>query len=882
MQPDFTTKRLEHGVEELELGSNGLRVLLLREPSIPVVAVCVVYHVGSRNEAVGHTGATHLLEHLMFKGSERFNPQVGTAVARVLERVGASFNATTWFDRTNYYETLPPEHLELALELEADRMRGALLREEDLASELTVVHNELERGENDPFDLLLRDSFAIAFREHPYHHPTIGWRSDIEAATIERLRQFYDTFYYPDNASLVLVGAFERDEALRLVGKHFGPLPRAPRPLPPVVTREPRQEGERRFVIRRAGEVGWVGCSWRSPEAAHRDAHALAVATDVLTGGVTSRLYQRLVESGKCLDVQAVCWQLRDPGLFQVFASLNPPACHAEVEAVIRETVQELQGDAIAADELERAKVQVEAQTAYHRDAPAQVAAGLCEAISSGDWRFYFDYLERIRGVQTDDVRRVATEYFTDDSLTVGHFVPRNGVPGAARIVKPGPASLRPRPCHWRSELASEVRDVRLPGGGRLLLLPRRLNCTVHLQGSLLAGHGMVGTEEWTAASVLPEMLERGTTGRTRLELARAIEDRGVELDVSGESFNPLEVFISGRCLSRHLDPVCDLLFEMLREPTFPDDELARVRQLRLGELAQAQEDTFQRAFEVFSRLLFPAGHPFHRRSLDERRAGLLGLDRAALQKVHRLLYGPASLVLAMVGDFDSERVRDRVLRLAEDWRGGQAEPLAVERRSWTETTSGDVVVEMADKPNLDVLLGCPGGLRRRDDDFIAALLGNAVLGQSTLSSRLGRRLRDREGLTYGVVSRFFGASLVDGPWATTFSVAPSNLERATALAREEVAELVESGPTDPELADERAAMAGSYRVSLATPSGVARELARLARHGLPLAEMDTLPEQILSTGREAVAEALRRHIGPDALVRAVAGEVVANPRADR
>ncbi|MCU0292186.1 MAG: insulinase family protein, partial [Thermoanaerobaculaceae bacterium] len=286
MEGDFTTKCLEHGVEELELASNGLRVLLLRESGIPVVAVCVVYHVGSRNEAVGHTGATHLLEHLMFKGAQRFNPQAGTGVARVLERVGASFNATTWFDRTNYYETLPPEHLELALELEADRMRGALLRGEDLASELTVVHNELERSENDPFDLLLRDSFAIAFREHPYHHPTIGWRSDIEAATIERLRAFYDTFYYPDNASLVLVGAFERDEALGLVARHFGPLPRAPRPLPPVVTREPKQEGERRFVLRRAGEVGWVGCSWRSPEASHPDAHALAVATDVLTGGV--------------------------------------------------------------------------------------------------------------------------------------------------------------------------------------------------------------------------------------------------------------------------------------------------------------------------------------------------------------------------------------------------------------------------------------------------------------------------------------------------------------------------------------------------------------------------------------------------------------------
>lgn len=878
MSEAFRVVAREHGVEELELAANGLRLLLLPDAGVPVVAVCIVYHVGSRNEAVGHTGATHLLEHLMFKGSRRFNAEAGTGVARVLERVGAGFNATTWFDRTTYYETLPAEHLALALDLESDRMRGALLRAEDFASELTVVRNELERGENDPFEVVLRDSFAIAFREHPYHHPTIGWRSDVQAATLERLREFYDTFYYPDNASLVLVGAFDREDALRLVAERFEPLPRAPRPVPPVVTREPRQEGERRFVLRRAGEVGWVACSWRAPEASHPDIHALAVAADVLAGGVTSRLHQRLVETGLCLDVQAVAWQLRDPGLFQVFASLNPPASHGEVESVIRETVRELQENAASPEELDRAKIQVEAQTAYHRDAPAQVASALGEAISAGHWRLYFEYLDRVRAVELADVTRVATSYFQDDALTVGHFVPRNGQAGRAD----DPVRHGPRPCRWRSNLGAEVRDQRLACGARVLMLPRHTNCTVHIQGSLLAGHGMVAAEEWTAASVMTDMLERGTSRHDRLALARALEDRGVELDLSGESFNPLEVFVSGRCLSRHLDVVCELLLEMLREPTFPEDELTKARQLRLGELAQAQEDTFLRAFEAFSRLAYPGGHPYYRRPAEQRRQGLLALSRADLVQLHHRLYGPASLVLAMVGDFDPEQVGRRLERLCDGWEGGLGRPIEVQRRGWADIAAADEVVAMADKPNLDVVIGCPGGLRRRDDDFLAALLGNAVLGQSTLSSRLGRRLRDQEGLTYGVVSRFFGASLVDGPWAVTFSVAPDNLERATSLAREEVAAFVERGPTDAELEDERATMSGSYRVSLATPSGVARELARLARHGLSLSELDAIGERILGTPRDAVVEAVRRHIGPAGLVRAVAGEVVANDEADR
>jgi zinc protease len=877
MSESFQVVAQERGVEELRLEGNGLRVLLVPDPGVPVVAVCVVYHVGSRNEAVGHTGSTHLLEHLMFKGSRAFNAGTGRPIARVLERVGAHFNATTWLDRTNYYETLPPEHLELALEIEADRMRGALLREEDLATEMTVVRNEFERGENDPFDVLLKESFAIAFREHPYHHPTIGWRSDIENTSIERLRAFYDTFYYPDNATLVIVGSFERGAALALVDRHFGPLPAAPRPVPPVVTREPRQEGERRFTVRRAGEVGWVAVSWRTPEAAHADTHALAVLADTVGGGVTSRLYQRLVETGLCLDVQAVTWQLRDPGLFQVFATLNPPVAHEKVERIIRRELAAVARKGLSRVELGRAKAQVEAQTAYHRDSPAQVAAALSEAVSSADWRFYLDYLARIRAVEREDVLRVAATTFVEDSISVGHFIPRDGRGGSGTVPRPGPSAVRPGPCFLRSELAPRVRMVELPGGARLLLL-RRGNATVNLHGSLLAGHALVEEDEWTVATLVPDMLERGTEAHTRLQLARTIEDRGIELDVSGDGFNPMEVFCSGRCLSRHLPLVLELLVEMLLHPVFPAEELERVRTLRLGALAQAQEDTFNRAFEAFSRLAYPAGHPHRRRSVQERRAALARATREELAAVHARLYGPASLVLALVGDFDPERVGGRLDKLLGHATGGRPEPPPVRRRGPQDAAPGRAREQMADKPNLDVMLGHPGGLRRGDEDFLAASLGNAVLGQSTLSSRLGVRLRDREGLTYGVLSRFFGASLLDGPWATTFSVAAPNLERGEAAAREEIARYVMEGPSEEELADERAAMAGSYRVALATPGAVARELVRLARHGLPVAEIDRIPERILAVRREEVAEAVRRHIAADRLSVTVAGDLVAKP----
>jgi len=877
MEGGFCSIAREGEIEELRLATNGLRVLLVPQPEVPVVAVCVVYHVGSRNEATGHTGATHILEHLLFKGSRRFDPAAGRSVARLLERVGAGFNATTWFDRTSYYEALPAEHLELALEIEADRMRGALLREADLAAELTVVRNEFERGENDPFEVLLKYSFAMAFREHPYRHPTIGWQSDLDNVSLERLRAFYDTFYYPDNATLILVGGWEREPALAAIQRHFGPIPPAPRPVPPMRVVEPPQEGERRFVVRRRAEVGWVACSWRAPEAAHPDTHALAVLADILSGGVTSRLFQRLVETGLCVDAQALPWQLRDPGLFQVVATLNDGASHADVERAILEEVEAIAEGGVKAEELERAIAQVEAQAAYHRDSPAQVASALAEAVSCADWRFYLSYLERVQAVRGEDVRRVAATYLVEDSRTIGWYVPRNH---ESHLTSPPPRRPAPLCCFLRRELAPRVSTSELPGGARVVLMERHHNPTVHIQGSLLGGPGLFPMERWSVASMLPEMLERGTRRHDRLSLARLLEDRGVELGVSGDAFNPMEVLVGGRCLAPHLPLVLETLVEMLREPTFPAEELERLRQLRLGELALASEDTFQRAFDALSRLAYPPGHPSFRRPLAARQAGVAAVTRDELEALHRTIAGPASLVLALVGDFETDAVIAQLSRLFAGWSGGVPACPPVPRIAPEENRPDEVLEHMEDKPNLDVVLGHPGNLRRADPDFVAALLGNSALGQSPLVSRLGLRLRDQEGLTYGIVSRFFGASLVDGLWAVSFSVGAANLERALAAVREELVRFLADGPTDAELEDEKQAWAGAYTLTLADPAGLARELVGLLRHGRPLSELDTITETILATDRQAVLEAIRRHIRLDHLSLAVAGSLVEKPAA--
>lgn len=412
------------GIEEYRLTTNGLQVLLLPQPAAPVVAFMVTYRVGSRNESLGLTGATHFLEHLMFKGTERFNKQAGTSIFETLQRVGAQVNATTWLDRTNYYELLPNEHLALAVEIEADRMRGARLAEDDLERERTVILNEFDRYDNEPIQKLYHSVWSLAFVAHPYHHPTIGWRSDIEHATQDGLRHFYDTYYWPDNATLSIIGDFDREEALALVGDHFGGIPQAPAAWPDVHTQEPPQRGERRVVVRQSGQLGAVMVAWKTPDALHPDADALDVLAVLLASGKNSRFYRHLTDPGWTTHLFASNTRLRDPGLFYAYGLLAPEKAHEDVEVRMYGALAQVQADGVSEREMQRAKAYLRAQEAYSRDGAFSTAAQLNEAIAAGDWRLYTTYQDRIAAVTAADIQRVAQTYLQEATRTVGYYIP--------------------------------------------------------------------------------------------------------------------------------------------------------------------------------------------------------------------------------------------------------------------------------------------------------------------------------------------------------------------------------------------------------------------------------------------------------------------------
>jgi zinc protease len=412
------------GIDEYRLDSNGLTVLLVPDHSAPVVTFQVTYQVGSRNEVTGTTGATHILEHMMFKGSEGFNDPKGNSVKQYLERVGGQFNASTSFDRTNYFSTIGRENLEGYIAIEADRMRHLWLHEADRQSEMTVVRNEYERGKNDPDNVLMEEVTSAAYVALPYHHPIIGWKSDIEHVPIGKLRDFYDTFYWPNNATVTVIGDIEPAATLGLIKKYYGVYSHSPAPIPAIYTEEPAQSGERRVIVRRPGELGTVIIAHKVPNGREADQPALDMMDAILSSGKNARLYRALVDQGMALNAGAGTDLHRDLSLHTVYAVLAPGATHDQVEKALMAEINKIAADGVTAAEVARVKQQYIAADAYKRDGTAAIAGEINEWIAVGDWTLYVTFPQKVQQVTPADVQRVARQYFKQDQSTTGWFIP--------------------------------------------------------------------------------------------------------------------------------------------------------------------------------------------------------------------------------------------------------------------------------------------------------------------------------------------------------------------------------------------------------------------------------------------------------------------------
>jgi zinc protease len=876
------------GIAQYRLKSNGMTILLSPQHAAPVFTFMVVYHVGSRNEAPGNTGSAHLLEHMIFnKSTQNFGRARGhKTFQEVLYEGGAdagSSNMTTWYDRMTGFSTLPSDKLELAMRIEAERMNRALILDEERKSEMSVVRNEFEIGENNPARALSKAVIATAIQAHPYHWSTIGYRSDIEGVTTEKLREHYKTYFHPDNSAAILVGDFETEAALAAFDRQFGALPRAPHPIPQVITVEPPQEGERRALVKRPGTVGLVHIAYMRPAASHPDYIALDVLESILSDGVNSRLYRALVDEGLATGVEVGNWALRDPYPFYVSASIAPGRSHQDVEAAIKTGVAAVADKGVTDVELARAKRQIEIAHVRSREGSANFARNMAEAVASTDWKWFLTYVDRINAVTAADVKRVAATYLVADRATVGWFVPTPAA-AAPAVVAAAAQQQAPRAAVPAAEASRPVQrpEQRLPFAQRTMrkvlangltvdVVVNRSEPTVSVRGIVTAG-GMTNPASQPAlADLVAAMLSRGTTSRSKEQIGALLDDVGATRRYANSL---AEVGIEAGGMARDLSLMLEVLAEELRHPAFPAVEIARAKRELENTYLRADDDTSTRAQERLAQLSFPSGHPYHAPGRAARTRSLAALTEADLRAFHQARYGGAGIILAIVGDVDAAATIALVEKLFGGLpRGERPSFTAVPRTAAAERGTREAVT-LRGKANMNIIMGMASGLRRNDPDFEASLVGNAVLGQNALSSRIGKRVRDTEGLSYNIFSRFLQTDELDGVWLVNANVAPQNLAKAMRSTREVLEQYAREGASDAEVAVQKSFFAGNFKIALGTNGGIAQSLVVAEKFGLGPGYLDEFPARIAAVTTAQANEAMRRHFAPARLHLIVAGDL--------
>ena len=858
------------GIKEYTMTSNGLRVLLKQDNTAPVATFMVTYEVGSRNEAIGYTGSTHLLEHLMFKGSRKFNTKKGNSVFQTLQSLGARMNATTWLDRTNYFAVLPSEHLETLIEIEADRMRNAYIKEEDRQSEMTVVRNEFERGQNSPSGVLDENIWATAYQAHPYHHSTIGWKEDIENVSIERLREFYDTFYWPNNATAIAIGDFTEKEALSMIKKHFGKIRKSTKPIPEVYTAEPKQEGIRTITLKRAGQQGIVGVAHKTPAATHPDAPTFMVLSSILSSGKNSRFYKNITDKGLTTSVYIWDSLFRDPGLFTVYANLSPDVDHKTVERAVVNEYEKIKKDGVSDEEVKNAQTQLIASMKFRQDGSYAIASGLNEAIASGDWTLYTTYDEKIGTVTKEDVQRIVKEYFKEDLSTIGYFIPLGAGGQNKKLATSAKDLEKMKLKHYSEEeelLSSKVVDSEPVEGIRLLTL-KRGSGVVTLTGSMLGGD-IYASGNARTADMVAAMLDQGTTNMTKFEISAKLESAGARL---GFFNGQARVGFSGKFLSEDTKMVFDLLADQLKNPLFAEEDLNKVKKRQVANYKRSKESTRGNATNNMLKAFYGTSHQNSPTDPDKAIEEIKKITPKNLKDFHLKNYGAGTMVIVAVGDVDHNSLESLI---KEGFGGWKKSPLKEKKEAGTANKASDkVYVTMQDKTSTDFLVGTALGIDRYHPDYLPLYVATHTLG-GNFSARLMQTVRVKEGLTYGINSsmRGFGNGN-DGYWMVGGTFSPKLLSKGESSTLREIKKWAEEGITQKELDITKSTLTGGFQVGFDSTGGLAGGiLDAIIVHG-DLTYLDNYPERIKAITLDEANTAISKYIFFDDLYQVAAGTI--------
>jgi len=860
------------GITEYRL-DNGLQVLLFPDASKPQVVVNITYFVGSRHEGYGETGMAHLLEHLVFKGT----PTHPDIMKELTER-GAQPNGTTSFDRTNYFEILPAseENLRWALGFEADRMVNSFIAKKDLDSEMTVVRNEMEAGENDPFGILFERVLSTQYLWHNYGKSTIGARADVENVPIERLQAFYRKYYQPDNAMLVVAGNFDPAKALEMVAETFGAIPRPQRAgdslLYPTYTREPAQDGERMVSLRRVGDIQAVMTSYHVPPGSHEDYAAVSVLSWILGDAPSGRLYKALVEPQIASQVGSFAFQLREAGPLLSFAQVRKQGDLDAAWRVLNESVDGVLTRPVTGEEVERAKAALLKQIELAFNNSGAIALQLSEWGSRGDWRLLFLHRDRLEKVTTDDVNQVAQAYLKPDNRTVGLFRPTDA---PDRAVIPDVPDLQALLADYRGRAAvaegeafdpspanvdARTTAFTLPNGLQVAFLPKetrgdaavvRLRLQFGDEASLM-GRG-------TAGDMAGSMLMRGTATKTRQQIKDEMDRLKAQGSLGGNATGGSGQFTTVR---GSVADVIRLVAEMARTASFPEEEFTTLKQELLAQLEEQRSDPFALAQIALARKMdpWPEGHPRHTATIDEDIEAVRAVTLEEARAFHADFYGPQSGNLVVVGDFDPAQIR----AVVEEAFGGWKSPRPYQRIAgrFRDLAGEAISIETPDKANAIFLAMQNLELSDTDPDYPAMALAGYMIGGGVLNSRLARRIRVQDGLSYGAGGSITGHPVDAVGNFTAFAIAaPGNVDKVEAAFREEIQKVLDEGFTEEEMATSKQGLLETRQLARAQDPPLAGQISSNLYFDRTFRFDADLEERIRALTLDQVNGAVRRHL---------------------
>jgi zinc protease len=866
------------GITEYHL-KNGLRVLLFPDPTKTNVTVNITYLVGSRYEDYGETGMAHLLEHLMFKGSTN-HPNV----PKELQDHGARPNGTTSDDRTNYFETFTAtdENLNWALSLEADRMVNSFIAKKDLDSEMTVVRNEYEAGENNPVGILMERVASTAYLWHNYGHSTIGARSDIEQVPIERLQAFWRHFYQPDNAVLVIAGKIDEAKTLALVDKYYSPIPKPTRPLRRTYTIEPTQDGDRSVTLRRNGDTQAAVVAYHVPSGPDAEFVPVELATMMLGDAPSGRLYKALVDTKKAASVAMFSEPERDPGLAVAYADVRLEKSVEDARDTTVATIEGIAKNPFTKEELERERTKWLKDFDLALNNTQEIALDLSEWQAQGDWRLMFLHRDRVKAVTLEQIQKVAEKYFIQSNRTSGIFIP-DKAPLRAEIPNPPDVAALVKDYQGQQTVAQgetfdpspENIDKRTArgalGGIKIAFLEKKTRgnqVTAMLQ--LHFGDETSLKDREIAAGLAGSMLMRGTTKHTRQELKDSFDKLKAQVTIGGGVDSAFARITTTR---ENLKPVLDLVAEVLRQPSFPRDEFDKLKQEELAGLEANKSEPMSLAPVALMKHLspYPKGDPRYALSIDEQIEEIKALTLDQAKAFYKDFYGASNGEFSVIGDFDSELTQNQVKALFGDWKSPK--PYRRVEVSYKQVAPLLKAIETPDKQNSMWIAGLEIKLKDIDPDYPALVLGNYILGNG-MNSRLFARIRGKEGLSYGIGSVVQATPKEDLTRFLSYAIcAPQNAPKVEASYKDELKIILEKGYTDDEVQAAKKSWAESRQVARANDG----ELVGRLTNGLYFdrsmafdAEMEA-KVQALTPGQ--IRAAMQKYLNPDGLSIVRAGD---------